>query len=183
MAENRIQELIARLKDPAASVRYAAAEALGAIGPAAKDAVPALIEALKDPKIEVLCAMVVALALTRPEAKDAVRALREALEDFDPDDVCPCWNAHRRELTLGRKLVKKFRQPAKNQELILRVFEEEGWPESIDDPLPGSAEIRPGDRLHNAVQRLNTDQRDAHIIFERDGTGGGIHWRRSRNGD
>jgi len=92
-------------------------------------------------------------------------------------DVGPSWNAQRRELRLNGKLVKRFRQPAVNQALILSAFEEEGWPESISDPLPGSPGVDPAARLHNAIQRLNAAQQEGRIIFERDGTGEGILWR------
>src|SRR5947207_475841 len=37
-------------------------------------------------------------------------------------------------------LVKHFRRPAPNQYLILDVFQEENWPERIDDPLPRLAD-------------------------------------------
>ena len=48
-----VQELIHRLKDPDWSVQYAAASALGEIGPGAKEVVPALVAALKDEDAQV----------------------------------------------------------------------------------------------------------------------------------
>jgi hypothetical protein len=48
----------------------------------------------------------------------------------------PRWDKHLRELWLGPHLIKWFRVPAPDQERILDAFEEEGWPASIDDPLP-----------------------------------------------
>ena len=48
----------------------------------------------------------------------------------------PNWDRQRRELRLGRIVVKQYRVPAENQELILAAFEEEAWPARIDDPLP-----------------------------------------------
>src|SRR5262245_43464586 len=47
----------------------------------------------------------------------------------------PCWDSSRRELTLRGTVVKRYRVPAQNQERILATFEEEGWPDHIDDPL------------------------------------------------
>ena len=66
--------------------RSRAAGALGRIGPAAKDAVPALIEALKakkDPKyfFVVRASAAFALGEIRPATKGTVRALAEALKD------------------------------------------------------------------------------------------------------
>src|SRR6185295_1395039 len=43
----------------------------------------------------------------------------------------PRWDATRRELSMAGLLVKRFRVPARNQETILSVFEEEGWAEHI----------------------------------------------------
>ena len=57
------------------------------------------------------------------------------------------------------------------------AFEEEGWPEAIDDPLPGVSGIDPYERLHDAVGRLNRAQKEASIRFERDGTGKRVLWR------
>src|SRR6185369_1943148 len=38
----------------------------------------------------------------------------------------PYWNAASRQLTLGGRIVKEFRRPAPNQELLLAVFEDDG---------------------------------------------------------
>jgi len=89
----------------------------------------------------------------------------------------PRWDAARRELCLDGRLVKRFRRPAANQEIILAAFEEEGWPPAIDDPLPGAPGIDPRERLHEAVRRLNGSQKDAGIHFERDGSGCRVLWR------
>ena len=55
----------------------------------------------------------------------------------------PHWEPTQRELRLGDRIVKRFRVPARNQELILKSFEEEGWPAHIDDPLPVTGDIDP----------------------------------------
>lgn len=70
----------------------------------------------------------------------------------------PCWNSTRRELCLGDMVVKRFRVPAQVQQLILSAFEEECWPEHILDPLPGSSDIDPHTRLHDAIRRFNGHQ-------------------------
>lgn len=93
-------------------------------------------------------------------------------------DVGPRWDSERRELTLGHLLVKQFRQPAEAQELILSVFEEEGWPARIDDPLPPMLDQDPKRHLHITITNLNRHQKNHLIRFRGDGTGRGIFWER-----
>lgn len=88
----------------------------------------------------------------------------------------PCWDPHRRELRVGQLLVKRFRQLARNQELILSVFEEEGWPRRIDDPLPPARGLDRHQRLYDTLRRLNRNQVHPLLHFRGDGTGDGIAW-------
>lgn len=88
----------------------------------------------------------------------------------------PCWNSRRRELVWGDRLVKRYRVPAPNQERILCAFEEEGWPDRIDDPLPVCRQIDPRTRLHDATNRLNRHQQQPLLSFRGDGTGMGVFW-------
>ena len=88
----------------------------------------------------------------------------------------PRWNRARRVLSLDGTVVKRFRVPAPNQELILSVFEEERWPERIDDPLPASGGVDPRTRLHDAVNRLNGRQTNHLIRFHGTGTGTSVSW-------
>jgi hypothetical protein len=88
----------------------------------------------------------------------------------------PHWDAGRRELSLGDQLVKQFHVPADNQELILSAFQEEEWPEHIDDPLPGNHGIDPKTRLNDAVYRLNRTQVTPLIRFHSNGHGSGVRW-------
>jgi hypothetical protein len=88
----------------------------------------------------------------------------------------PCWDGARRELSLGGQLVKHFRQPAVAQETILAVFEEDGWPPRIDDPLPHRPEQEPTHRLQNTIKSLNRHQLHHLIQFRGDGTGRGVRW-------
>lgn len=86
----------------------------------------------------------------------------------------PVWDRDRRELSFKGKVVKRFRQPAPNQQPILDAFQEEGWPPRIDDPLPVT---RGGDRrqrLADAVRGLNAMD---FIRFELDGTTEGVLWK------
>jgi hypothetical protein len=88
----------------------------------------------------------------------------------------PRWNATRRELSLGGLIVKRFRVPARNQETILSVFEEEGWAEHIHDPLPKTHDIDAPTRLHDAINRLNRCQINPLLRFHGDGKGTGVFW-------
>jgi hypothetical protein len=78
---------------------------------------------------------------------------------------------------VGDSLIKQFRQPAGNQETVLAAFEEEGWPERIDDPLSPNREIEPRKRLRDTVNALNGSHKTKDlIVFEADGTGEGVLW-------
>lgn len=88
----------------------------------------------------------------------------------------PCWNGNRRELSLEGLVVKRFRVPARNQETILTVFEEEGWAEHIHDPLPITHDIDAPTRLHDAINRLNKCQINPLVRFHGDGKGTGVFW-------
>jgi hypothetical protein len=88
----------------------------------------------------------------------------------------PRWSATRRELSLEGLVVKRFRVPARNQETILSVFEEEGWAEHIHDPLPVTHDIDAPTRLHDAINRLNRCQINPLLRFHGDGKGTGVFW-------
>ena len=87
----------------------------------------------------------------------------------------PTWNSDRRELWVGDKLIKKYRQRAKKQEGVLAAFEELGWPERIDDPLPPKGDVVPKRRLRSTVDSLNRCHKTVKLIaFDTDGTGEGV---------
>ncbi|MHB0958236.1 MAG: hypothetical protein ACYC0X_12220 [Pirellulaceae bacterium] len=89
----------------------------------------------------------------------------------------PRWNPVRRELWVGDSLIKRYRQPAPNQEPVLAAFEEEGWPQRIDDPLSPNWDIDPKRRLRDTVAGLNSSHKTKDlIVFEPDGTGEGVLW-------
>lgn len=73
--------------------------------------------------------------------------------------------------------MKRFRRPAKSQELLLRRFEDAGWPPRLENPFNGSSTVAAADRLKETVRRLNGGQLEARLRFERDGTGCGVLWR------
>jgi hypothetical protein len=88
----------------------------------------------------------------------------------------PTWDHQRRELRIGRIVIKRFLVPAENQETILTVFQEEAWPAHIDDPLPPAPEIDPKRRLHSTIQCLNRNQQVRLVHFHGDGYGRGVRW-------
>lgn len=92
----------------------------------------------------------------------------------------PRWDATRRELSLTGLIVKRFRVPARNQETILSVFQEEGWAEHIHDPLPVNHDIDAPTRLHDAINRLNRCQINSLLRFHGDGKGTGVFWEPSQ---
>jgi hypothetical protein len=86
---------------------------------------------------------------------------------YDPGNHLFAW---------GRHLLKCFRQPAANQQLLLAAAEEMGWEDWMDDPLP----LRPGKSpkavLHDTLKDLNRRQRRPLIQFKGDGTGTRFGW-------
>lgn len=63
-----------------------------------------------------------------------------------------------------------------NQRCILAAFQEEDWPERIDDPLPGHRGIDPKRRLIDTIVCLNKGLTHQLIRFHGDGTGTGVIW-------
>jgi hypothetical protein len=90
--------------------------------------------------------------------------------------VLPSWEKDRRTLFFRDQVVKHYKVPAPNQELILTVFQEERWTYRIDDPLPTASLIDRKQRLHDAIGSLNRNQRQPLIRFHGDGSGEGICW-------
>ncbi|WP_164100498.1 hypothetical protein [Candidatus Laterigemmans baculatus] len=88
----------------------------------------------------------------------------------------PCWDRDRQELRMGTLVVKQFKVPAPNQEMVIAVFQEEGWPPRIDDPLPPRTDLDPKRRLHDTINSLNRNQKTPLIRFLGDGSGQGVRW-------
>lgn len=94
-------------------------------------------------------------------------------KESTPTSHRPNWDRGTGKLHYGGKLVRHVANPgrATNIVAILDVFEEQGWPERIDDPLRGGADKQ---RLREAIRTLN--QGLSGIRFRADGTGSGIGW-------
>ena len=88
----------------------------------------------------------------------------------------PTWDSERRELRINEITVKRFKWTAANPEAILAAFEEEGWPDRIDDPLPPKPEQDSKRRLSDTIKCLNRKQINQLIHFRGDATGEGVTW-------
>jgi hypothetical protein len=88
----------------------------------------------------------------------------------------PSWDFNKRELRVGRVLIKQFKQPALDQITILNAFQEDGWPACIDDPLAPQLHQDSKRRLHNTISNLNRNQRARLIRFYGNGSGAAIGW-------
>lgn len=107
------------------------------------------------------------------ERKNGV-ALSSTSRDKSPKS--PVWDGALRELRVGEQVVKRFRVPAPNQEMILRVFEEEQWPNCIDDPLPPRGDVQSKERLVSTIKSLNRCQIKKLITFHGNGNGRQVYW-------
>ena len=56
---------------------------------------------------------------------------------------------------------------------VLDAFQEDGWPDRIDDPLSPSKDQQ---RLHETIASLNENMALPLVHFRADGTGQGIVW-------
>lgn len=90
--------------------------------------------------------------------------------------IVPTWDAERRTLLFGGRIVKQFKWHARNQEMVLSVFQEESWPVRIDDPLAPSPALDIKRRLSDTIKCLNRKQKNKLIHFRGDGTGQGVIW-------
>lgn len=92
----------------------------------------------------------------------------------------PNWNG--KELWFDDRAVKRFRRPARNQQTVLAVFQEEDWPERIDNPIPANEYCDAQSRLQDTIKSLNRNhiQDPSPIKFRGDGTGTGVVWERTQ---
>jgi hypothetical protein len=108
------------------------------------------------------------------DAVHSVRAAAAAADAWPP--LRPRWDPHRRELWLGKTLIKRFKRSAPNQELFLTAFQESGWPTSLDDPLPPEPGTDQRSRLQDTIKSLNRRRLHPRLHFCLDGTGEGARW-------
>jgi hypothetical protein len=90
--------------------------------------------------------------------------------------LLPYYEQQTRLFLWGEHILKHFRQPAGNQELILLAAEELGWRDWFDDPLPRRPKVNPKSLLHDTNKDLNRRQQTPLVHFKGDGTGMRIGW-------
>jgi hypothetical protein len=114
-----------------------------------------------------------------PQTLAALAAAKTPIGGNGFDETArPIWDKDRRMLRFGAQVVKQFKVPAPNQEIILESFEEDNWPIRIDDPLPRQSAVDPKRRLHDTINSLNRNQRANLLRFTGDGSGEAICWEK-----
>jgi hypothetical protein len=93
----------------------------------------------------------------------------------------PCWDTRSQCLYFQAKLIKEFRQVAENQTVVLDAFEQSGWEEVIDNPLPTSPFVDRLEQLYETVKSLNRSMRRSSIHFHTVRQGTAIRWRVQNN--
>lgn len=88
----------------------------------------------------------------------------------------PCYDAERRELRVGDRIIKCFTQKSDAQEIILQTFQELNWQPLIDDPLPGKHSQDAKERLRTTVKNLNRRQRLPLLCFRVRRQGTAVLW-------
>ena len=104
--------------------------------------------------------------------------IRQALVNYDNHTnnpgagPRPRWDGENFRLKMGEQVARTLKPSATNCIAILAEFEEEGWPERINDPLPLG---RDPERLSNTLRTLNKGA--VGIRFSAGGDGESITWR------
>ncbi|MCE9607384.1 MAG: hypothetical protein K8U03_21065 [Planctomycetia bacterium] len=113
---------------------------------------------------------------TPPQAEPAAKKVAPPPAAEPAPRVLPRWDGDMQELRVNGVIVKQFKVPAPNQEMILSAFQEENWPVRIDDPLPPHPDQDSKRRLHDTIVSLNRNHKSRFIRFMGDGTGEGVRW-------
>jgi hypothetical protein len=111
----------------------------------------------------------------RPIGRDETAISENGLVDGTLET--PHWNGDLREWTFLGRLVKRFRQPADSQGLVLVEFERRHWHTRIDNPLPHRPGRNRKKHMRATIENLNRYQHFRGIEVFADGTGQGICWR------
>jgi hypothetical protein len=93
----------------------------------------------------------------------------------------PAWDGLRGELWFAGQLVRRFRNAASNQRVVLAAFQVQEWPDLLPDPLPPLADcVHVKQRLHDTIKNLNRCHLVACIRFFGTGAGRLVGWKRDR---
>jgi hypothetical protein len=90
--------------------------------------------------------------------------------------LAPTWDPDCQQLRVARTIVKQFRLPAPDQEVVLAAFQESQWPSRIEDPFAPKPNQDSKQRLHRTINALNGNQRRPSIRFLSDEKGEGVQW-------
>ena len=93
--------------------------------------------------------------------------LGRLVPEYDPSTRMFSWGWH---------VLKHFRQPSHNQEVILCTADELDWIPWFDSPLPLRSDRNPKTCLNYSIKALNRHQSPYLIHFQGDGTGTRIGW-------
>jgi hypothetical protein len=100
--------------------------------------------------------------------------------EWDPlilGTLAPRYDVSARSFSWGWHVLKHFRQPSSNQEVILRTADELEWATWFDNPLPPATDRNPKTCLNYAIKALNRYQSPYLVHFQGDGTGTRIGWQ------
>jgi hypothetical protein len=89
----------------------------------------------------------------------------------------PRYDRFKRAFSFQGVVVKQFKRKAPNQETILLAFEEQGWPEEIDNPLPPDEFTAPAVQLHDTLKSLTNDQDPCTLGFLMTSGGTRVRWQ------
>lgn len=105
---------------------------------------------------------------------DLLAALGERSAERDPEK--PHWDKPARELRFRGAVVRKVPKLARSRNIvrILDTFEDDGWPQEIDDPLTSGGS---DERRRRTVETLNKMMLKTWMWFECNGDGTGFIWR------
>lgn len=108
------------------------------------------------------------------ELCSAIRASGAVATDgpLAPPPDRPHFDSVTGELWFGGRVVRVYCPRAKNCLRVLRVFQEEGWPRRIDDPLPTGRDDK---RLSDTVRTMN--KKLSGIQFYSGGDGESFCWK------
>ena len=88
----------------------------------------------------------------------------------------PRYDRDLRELWLGDALIHCFAPQAKKEIAVVEMFEAQGWPRCIHDPLGDPADRGFEHHLHSVVYELNHGQRRRLIRFSCDAGARRVRW-------
>lgn len=127
-----------------------------------------------------VAAVTAVVATSAPESSPITLGRVETVARLPPPRpqprVAPRWDSDLQELRVNGLLVKQYKVPAPNQEMLLAAFQEENWPVRIDDPLPPQVDQDSKRRLHDTIVSLNRNHKHRLIRFMGDGSGEGVRW-------